>query len=280
MAIRKVFQNQETFSTNVLKNKDRVEFGEWNNLDEQGEFKMIDKKNIYVDDSYQRSVGKMATEIAKEFSWAKFGVVSVAKRGGKYFCFDSQHRVMAACMRSDITKLPCLVFRSSGMVMEAKAFLGMNDKRSKVSAIHKFKVRVATKDKEAVRINEILNANGFKVSTHTGQWNFTAVGCAVKAHKYSGPDMFDFSLKICATWYEGYAPGRLMLALATMEKKLAKIGKTLLDYESKIGTLAVVSREVKKFAVTLGCSETYAIHEAAILNLMNKGKRIKKIRLV
>jgi len=145
----------------------KIERYGWILRDLPGEFMTIDKNEIQVDHSYQRndvSQQKVA-QIARSFAWAGFGAISVALRpDGSLFCFEGQHRLLAAVRRPDITTVPCMVFECESVEQEAAGFLITNEQRRNPTAIDKFKAQVQTSDKAAVHVMETLDRLGLEVS--------------------------------------------------------------------------------------------------------------------
>lgn len=157
------------------KTMDKVDRYGWILRDTHGTFMEIDKAELMVDHDYQRSdvSGSKVRSIARAWSWAGCGAISVALRpNGLFFVFDGQHRVLAAKMRSDITTLPCMVFECDSIAKEAAGFLVTNSERKMVSAIDKFNSLVMTEDQAAEAVERVIREAGLqisKTSTRPGQ---------------------------------------------------------------------------------------------------------------
>lgn len=272
MSIRKIYSGQ-----------DKEMNGDWTEVPAKcyGEFMMIDKDKIFIDRLYQRDP-KKEEAIARAFSWRLFGVVSVVLRDKKYFAYDGQCRTGAACMRNEIKQVPCVVYPSLGVKQEAGDFIKIQKHRSQVTALESFKARLAEGDEIVIDIQRIADENGFKVRTKNGGsgdvYSLACIGACERAYKAYGKDYLDFALGVSAVWYDGKTNGGLIVSLASLEKKLNSIEDSLGDYKHKIGIYEEVLREAKGISVITGDALTTPVYEAAILNLINKGKR-KKVRV-
>lgn len=149
--------------------------------DKPGEFAWINKHELQVDESYQRTVKKSkAKAIADNWSWIACGTISVALREstGAWFIMEGQHRWTAAMLRPDITVLPCMVFGTISIVDEATGFYVGNVNRRPMLAIEKHRALVMMKDHASLVLEELLEKTNRKVSSGDVFRGFTAVGAA------------------------------------------------------------------------------------------------------
>lgn len=125
---------------------DKVDKYDWKKLDAFGVQKMICIDDLHIDTMYQRSPcsARVIFEIARNFSWANFGVISVCQREGKngYWVVDGQQRIIAAKKRGDIVEVPCIIQNVKSIEQEASAFVSINTSRKPVSSIDKFNAAV------------------------------------------------------------------------------------------------------------------------------------------
>ncbi|MBL6852367.1 MAG: ParB N-terminal domain-containing protein [Alphaproteobacteria bacterium] len=122
----------------------------------KGELVWLPLKHLYVDPIYQRAIldsGKAnIRRMVEEFSWAKFGVLDVAKRSRNvYAVIDGQHRATAALCHGGIDSVPCLVLERS-LAEEARAFAAINHNTTRINPLQSFRAAVAGGDLEAVGI--------------------------------------------------------------------------------------------------------------------------------
>ncbi len=145
---------------------DKTSRYKWVTKDEPGELKRLHKDVLQIHPAYQRDViPSKVKEITAEWSWVAVGAIVVGERGGEFWVIDGQHRVMAAKRRSDITHLPCVVFKTDGVRQEAAAFLDVNTGRKPVSSIGKFKAMIAAGDEAACAVQHTLDSLGITPKT-------------------------------------------------------------------------------------------------------------------
>ncbi len=143
---------------------DKVALFGWKLKDVPGQQAEISKHQLKIHPAYQRQFNNnKACDIANAWSWIECGVLVVARRGGEYWVVDGQHRLGAAIKRSDIQKLPCLVFDTDSVQQEAKAFLGINVIRRTVSATDKFRAKVVAEDPAAVLVRDMCEEYGVEI---------------------------------------------------------------------------------------------------------------------
>lgn len=165
------------------KGADKVTRYGWQVSSEPGEFRMIPKRLLMVNNEvYQRDAHKSkCLELASNWSWVACGALIVAERDGKFWVVDGQHRKLAADRRSDIKALPCMVFGTDDVRDEAKAFLAANANRKPVTALGKYRALLASGDPAATRVQEALNAANLRIATATQEArDFKAVGMALR----------------------------------------------------------------------------------------------------
>jgi len=151
----------------------------WNNPGQAGEFMWVPKGDIEIDHTYQRDeLSGHVNKMAKNFTWRWFGTLSVERRSsGRLFGIDGQQRLLAALKRPDITEVPCMVHVSKGVKGEAADYSGINNNRRNLQAYDKFKSELTQKIPLAVRINEMVQKNGYHIKYKTSEpYSFMAIG--------------------------------------------------------------------------------------------------------
>lgn len=154
----------------------KVDMFNWKILDKPGEFMWIDKGELSVNHEYQRekiSVWRV-NEFAANWSWVKCGVLIVVIRNDEWFVVDGQHRKIGADKRSDIKKLPCMVYELETVAKEALAFVAINTSKSVVGSFDKFRALLVGKDETAIGMNDMLKATGHYYANSGGT---KGVGC-------------------------------------------------------------------------------------------------------
>ena len=156
--------NQIEKSTNEMNKVAR--YG-WVKKDSPGCFEMLSKTILQMAEEYQRHVvPSKIVLITKAWSWISCGAIIVAYRDGVYWVVDGQHRVLSAMRRSDIDKLPCLVFETSSIITEARAFLDVNTLRRPVTAIDQLKAKATTNDAESMFVVRAIEDAGLEIRTY------------------------------------------------------------------------------------------------------------------
>lgn len=161
----------------------KIDRYKWTIRDAQGDLTTIDKNLLKIHPAYQRDANKLKLmQIASDWSWIACGAIIVARRGGEYWVVDGQHRVLAANKRSDIEKLPCILFNTEDVKEEAIGFLSANTLRKPISGHDKFKALVASGDNVAIKVQQTLNKYGVElVKTANKGMQMKCVIWAVKA---------------------------------------------------------------------------------------------------
>jgi len=128
------------------------------------ELKWLNVEKLYVDSRYQRNTKSRASEtnldyLKKSFSWSLCGalIVCFVPAEKKFAVLDGQHRLVAARSRKDIPELPCLIVSGLDFEQQAQSFVAINTKRVKLNALAAFHAAVASGDKTAVMLKEILD---------------------------------------------------------------------------------------------------------------------------
>lgn len=145
-----------------------------------GQFRVIDKNELRIPtSSYQRAAASHSAErkvrkIASEFSWVAFQVLTVAERDNELYVMDGGHRLRAALRRSDVTVVPCLVFRSEDEREEAKSYNAVNSERKPMSAVDRHRAQLVAEDQIAQKVQRYVDESGRIVSQSAGP---NTVGC-------------------------------------------------------------------------------------------------------
>lgn len=258
-------------------NVDKIERYDWKLLDQPGELRMLHKKVLRVDEQYQREAteGKVK-EIARAWSWLACGALLVAEREGVYFVFDGQHRALAALRRSDIEKLPCVVFRTIGSKEEAEAFLRANKNRKPLNGLAKFRAATTAEHPAALLVEHLISSVGRTASeTSSG----TTVRCLalMMVHAERQPDVLKRTWPLIAEVCVGKpVHERVMDGLLYIENHLPE-GESLMNKEWRKRALRVgydgLLGAANRFAAAYakGGAKVWGL---GMVEAMNKGCRI------
>lgn len=168
---------------------------------------------LEIDPRYQRSIDNsesqaLIADIALNWHWGRAQVLTVARREGRLFVVDGQHRLAAAKLRGDIQQLPCLIEEFSDVAEEAALFNDLNDKRRPVSAIDKFRAAVVAGDAECIAIGAALDRAGLALAPHTNPTCWKAgqianIGGIRSAWKTHGAAATELALTLMADAFKG-----------------------------------------------------------------------------
>lgn len=160
-------------STHTPKGVDKTARYGWVTKDEPGSLQMLHKDVLQIHPAYQRDVlPEKVKAITAAWSWLSLGALVVGERGGEFWVIDGQHRALAAKRRSDITHLPCVVFKTADVKTEARGFLDLNTGRKPVTAVSKQKALVAAGDEVAAFVQQQCDELGIEIKStanHPGQ---------------------------------------------------------------------------------------------------------------
>jgi hypothetical protein len=135
-----------------------------------GEFCLIPKGKLRVDESYQRPVHERhVRHIAKNWNWVLCGALTVALRETLYYVIDGQQRLTAALRSSSISTLPCMVFQGVGVGQEAQDFLGVNRNRKSLTKADVFHAALAAREPAALLCHRLMEEQDIVLATWSGQ---------------------------------------------------------------------------------------------------------------
>lgn len=140
--------------------------------------------------------------IADNFDPYAVGRIQVARVNGHYHIVDGQHRVAAVQkLWGDDEMVPCDVIPAESAAEAAELFLKVNDERSPVQAIDRFRIAVEADRDEYVEVNDLLTGLGYNITTGAEDGAFAAVSSAMGVYRKHGTEVLkDALLIIQATW--------------------------------------------------------------------------------
>ena len=256
----------------------------WSSCCDRGKFIMIPKKQLNIDESYQRGeVSKnKVLQIARRWDWRLFGALSVVSRDdGSFWVYDGGHRLRAAFYRDDINELPCMVFVAGEIQEEAKAFVGANTMKSTVSAYHVYRASIKAGEPVALTVKAILDKHGY-IATLDGKksFGFSAIATMrnmVQDDPFLADKVFGACVDIADDGEQpsaGVCRGLFVLA-KKLSGKIDIFGECYIDRLKKqsLTGIDVAIRREKHIAGQGGG----LVEAKAILDLLNRGVR-KKIK--
>ncbi len=143
------------------------------------EVRWVKVADLRVDPTYQRDINRRGAanirDIAKNFSWRKFGIVIVAPlEDGAYAIVDGQHRTFGAAGRG-IGEVPCLVIEADARA-QADAFVSINSGVTLMTPLQIHASRLAAGDADALALVEACKAGGATVCRYPVPGNRMDVG--------------------------------------------------------------------------------------------------------
>lgn len=152
---------------------------------------MVAVSSIAVDESYQRALKvSRVRKIAREFDWARFSAVTLARRADSgYDVVDGQHRVEAIRRRGDIRRIPCVIFEPSdpnSPQEAASAFLGINRERGGVAALDRHRAALVAQDEMALEISAACAHYGIEIKASTESGQIAAVSALEEVYRAGG----------------------------------------------------------------------------------------------
>jgi len=186
-------------------------------LGERPEVEWLRVKDLVIDTTYQREIGSRGKNnilsIARNFNWAKFGIVIVAAVGpGVYAIVDGQHRA-TVCLLLGIERIPCLVIFADS-AEQAAAFADINGKVTAMTPLQIHAARLAAGDEKAIAVRDACAKAGVTICRYPVQASnlkvgeTLAVGSMYKLLDQHGVDVFILALK-CITKSGDGNPGQV-----------------------------------------------------------------------
>lgn len=234
---------------------------------------MISKYDLQIDD-YQRTLNSNATILsyASSWKWSLCGTLLVADRGGKYFVMDGQQRLAAAKKRSDISVLPCLVFKSQGKVWEAQTFWKFNTNNRKLSSHQLYKAKLLGGDKTTIECDQFVISRGYHISTGKGNKDINCIGTILK-YFTNAPATARAAFDLCVAITNGKYRifGDLFIGATTIVNDGIKLDEVAIDHLQRAGEDGII-REIKNHMIAAG---SYGNRPAAnaLLKIANHKRR-------
>lgn len=263
---------------------------DWMMHDRLGKFQMISKSLLQVDHTYQRDnvSDNRVLEIASNWWWVAFGSLTVAqRRDGSYWIIDGQHRWLAANKRTDVDKLPCVVFICEEKKNEAEGFSGANTLRGPVSMYHRYRCDLIRENPDAMAVRDMIESFGYTVSRSGNRpKQIACVGAITKAHR-KDPTATRRAFGLCVKICDGSpVNNKLFTGLFYLDWHLSRNDRGTIESDAIVERLVKAGQE-KILQKINSASAFHGISGAkvfaqGILTLLNhkcRGRRLPDIRL-
>lgn len=256
---------------------DKIKRYKWKVIDRPGTFCEVPKSDLFVDVQYQRSRwnANKITSMAATWSWVACGTLTVAIRENKWWVIDGATRKLAADRRSDITKLPCMVYDLADSVAdEAISFVGINNSKTAVASHDRFKALLVGQDECALGLNALFASTGHKASPHGGTKNISCLMTVWGLYKKNRALMTEL-WPLISDIHQECQIKETVKGIFWAEIHARKQGASLLrnPYKSLLIKLGgeFINSEVKREVAIVGRGG-YRIEANAILKTLNKNK--------
>jgi len=266
-------------------NSNKISRYGWNvGTGEKGKLQWISIAKIKVDPEIQRQIStKIVLEIARNFDWAQFGSIDVAKREDGYYVFDGQHRFQAASKRGDMIMLPCMVHNFNGdRKREAMALVERNTNVRRMDAFNKFRLRVIAQEEIAMQINAMLESQGLVVFNGHAPNNVKFIALVTTCFLKS-PEKCAVALKASRvlTGMSHQMHERIFKAVFYLSERFdADIIMHHMERLNQAGGRAIVLPAINGAIALSGQSAGgYRVMAQAVLNLINKGLRSGRLTM-
>lgn len=254
----------------------KVEQYKWVITGKQGELAYLPKAVLQIDHTYQRAAkNARVIKLAKRWNWLACGVLVVAKRGGRYYVVDGQHRLMAALKRSDIVELPCLIFESAEMREEAVAFRDANKERRPITAFEQWHADLVAGDEPTLFVNKLIESAGRTPAAAAKANTVRCLSSVVQAAREKRPELervWPLAVELCA----GEALHERVLGSLMYLECFSKDGQSVSDKRwrervLKLGYQGVVNATASAAAFySKGGPKVWAL---GVMEQLNKGLR-------
>lgn len=253
--------------------------------DKPGSFEWIDKSELFTDLQYQRSkrTEKKINDIASNWSWVTCGTLIVVIRDDKWWVVDGGTRKLAADKRSDIKKLPCMVYDlDDDLSQEAGAFVRINDSRTAVASHDRFKALIVYGDECAIGLNKLFESTGHKAGFHGGIKTIACLMTVWKLYKKDKQLLSDMWPLISDVNEECPVRDSVARSIFWAEFSARKSGLTLAEnpyrtYLIKAGG-EYLNKEIRKEVAIVGRGGP-RVEANALIKLINKQKTKGKAKI-
>ena len=227
----------------------------WGLKDSPGELVWLNKNELFIDHSYQRDASRSRVmAIAQNWSWLAAGVIVVAKReeDQRFYVVEGQHRVLGARKRSDIERLPCIVFKTESAKQEAAGFYDANTARKLPTTLEKWKAQLMRGDATTIFADDLIRQAGRVPSNTSGPSDvrcLTALLRAVDTDREMLCRMWPLVVEVChgqsihervfegLMWIEAHLPEGQSLTNKRWRERVTRVGFAgLLDAAQRAAT--------------------------------------------
>lgn len=226
-----------------------------------------------------------AKKIARDFDPDLIGTLIVSRRGGVDYLLDGQHRwhALVTIMGWGDQNVPCLVYDGLSDPQESKLFHQQGPGvRRQLSGLADFRVRLDMGDPDAVRVQEVVEAQGLELDL-TGRKHpntIRAIRALTETHRLHGAHGLGRALALIR---DGLGPDHTAYTTEMIEGAAEFLERYGDQYDRRwfVGKLqktgiATLTRDTGAMCAALKCSRTTGVGRA-LLTLYNHGRRANRL---
>lgn len=207
-------------------------------MNPQSRHKSVNLDDLTIDPAVQRREGLNQGKINKivaEWDPMALGTLTVSQRtAGTLVLLDGAHRCAAARRVGYTAHLPADIITGLTLQDEARLFLLLNTTTTP-SAITKHLVSVVKGEPEAVEIDAILTAHGWKVAVSSEPGHIVAVSALERVYRNGGgsladgrhPDVFERVIEIITAAWEHDTKGMASSMLLALAQLIGRFGPSV-----------------------------------------------------
>ena len=239
------------------------------------DYQRIRVGDLLIDQEYQRKVNKaMIRRIKDEYDRHLLDAIRVSYREGKYRVLDGQHRCIAIrdYLGSPDTRVWCQVFTDLEKYEDEAIVFTKQQSSRKLTAIEDYHARVEAKVGPVLLLQNIVELNGFHVSSATKSYN---IGCVLALEKILddfGADILNHVLILISKTWNGDRP----FLTAAIIRAVSLIVYTYVDsFDDEVFIRALSTVPIGQLKREAMSGLTTRDYHLAIINFYNRKARKK-----
>jgi len=174
------------------------------------ELRWVDPATLWVDDTYQRRIGKEGTALIRRilgrFDWSKFQAPNVIETPHGLVITNGQHSATIAATHPAVELIPVLVSRPRSVARQAESFIAINTDRTAVTKPQLFHSALVAGDPEIIAIQKVMDETGVRVPRSPPPrkdlykpGDTVAVGTVIDFYRSHGPGALRTALSLLKT---------------------------------------------------------------------------------
>jgi hypothetical protein len=230
-------------------------------------FELIDVRDMFVDEGYQRPLTTFVDKIKRKFDPALFGTVVLSrrerprredKREKFYAVMDGQTRKVAVEELVDdgeldvrLVRVPAIVYFGLTRAEEASLFARLQKERRGIASYHRFRAALVANEKEPKAIHKIVTGIGYEIGVEPTK--VSAVAALEKTYRRS-PELLERTMLILfEAWGERHVPkGEVIRGMGSFLEKAGDVDDSRLARRLSTVTPADLARRASALREGMG----------------------------